>query len=274
MPQLQSALIQKICPSCGNGFMIKPYHSHRKYCCVACAYDSPDRVKKGPKTIPKNATCKSCGKSFTLTHASGKGWFCSQHCARSFNGKKSILRARAVYRPLTGKMVGCKACGKEFYKNPKSKQEFCCQKCAIPTIAKKSSSTMVSNGYYKSCKPFSRSKYGWCEVGGKRFFSRSSWERAYARHLQYLKDSFIIKDWSYEPETIKFPENEMLLFSYTPDFYVTTESGMEIHEVKGWLTVKGKAKLDLMARFFPDRKLIVIGRKWFEAKENKQWLDE
>ena len=82
---------------------------------------------------------------------------------------------------------------------------------------------------------------------------RSTWE--------FIFDLFLdlnnIK-WEYEPETFNFGE-----ITYTPDFYLP-EFDSYI-EIKGWLTDKGKLKIDTFKNKRKDLKLILLRQK--ELKE-------
>lgn len=108
-------------------------------------------------------------------------------------------------------------------------------------------------------------KSGWVEVGGKRFFSRSSWEVRYANRLELLKKAGEIVDWMYEPETFWFPVKRGTN-NYTPDFKVIYPGGrIEFHEVKGWMDSKSQTKIRRMAIYHPKVPLIVVDKKLFKT---------
>jgi len=92
---------------------------------------------------------------------------------------------------------------------------------------------------------------------GDRYF-RSAWEANYARYLNFAKIA-----WEYEAKTFRFERITRGTMSYTPDFWLP-ELGA-YHEVKGWMDPKSKTQLDRMVRYFPDVKVVVIGRDWFGA---------
>ena len=62
--------------------------------------------------------CKQCGKEMQTTAwliKNGRGKFCSKTCqSKWWKGKPSYKRTK----PLTGKIVVCETCGKEFYRMP------------------------------------------------------------------------------------------------------------------------------------------------------------
>lgn len=117
---------------------------------------------------------------------------------------------------------------------------------------------------------YSRTKGGWREVGGKRFFARSRWEANYARYLQWLKERGMIQEWEHEPETFWFEKIKRGVRSYLPDFRVTCAAGtIEYHEVKGWMDNKSKTKIKRMAKYFPAVLLRVFDQAWFKRESKK-----
>lgn len=112
---------------------------------------------------------------------------------------------------------------------------------------------------------FSRGKAAWATIGGKRCFFRSSWELLYARYLEFLKMKGEIIEWEYEPDTFWFEQIRRGVRSYKPDFKVTTRTRSEYHEVKGWMDPKSKTKIDRMARYYPEIKLIVVDNEAMKA---------
>lgn len=82
------------------------------------------------------------------------------------------------------------------------------------------------------------------------FVFKSDWELRYAKYLDSKK-----LDWEYEP--IKFVLKQRRV--YTPDFAVTTKSGVEYHEIKGWLDDGAIGRIVEFARLYPKIRLHVIG---------------
>lgn len=106
------------------------------------------------------------------------------------------------------------------------------------------------------------------DLGGRYF--RSAWEANYCRYLNFLVAQQSIAGWEYEPQTFVFHGVTRGEISYTPDFKVFDFDGShEWHEVKGWMDAKSKAKLNRMAKFYPDERIIVIGKD--EYKAVKKW---
>ena len=97
--------------------------------------------------------------------------------------------------------------------------------------------------------------------GGKRedlggLFVRSGWEANYARYLNWMKERGEIKDWKYEIERFEFPIKRGTR-SYTPDFKVWEKDGSVVyHEVKGWITQKGRTRLKRMSKYYPEIKIV------------------
>jgi len=88
-------------------------------------------------------------------------------------------------------------------------------------------------------------------------YFRSSWEANYARYLNH----FNIK-WAYESTTFKLGQG----VTYTPDFKLGDNTYVEI---KGWLTEKGKKKLNLFKLQYPGVKLILIRRQEYKELYNE-----
>ena len=92
---------------------------------------------------------------------------------------------------------------------------------------------------------------------GDRYF-RSAWEANYARFLTWRKLA-----WEYESKTFRFEGIKRGTMSYTPDFWIPELR--EYHEVKGWMDQRSQTQLARMGRYFPDVRVVVIGRDWFKA---------
>lgn len=105
--------------------------------------------------------------------------------------------------------------------------------------------------------------------GGKRkdlgIYVRSAWEANYARYLIWMKEVGDIKDWKYEPETFSFPVKRGTRF-YTPDFKVWEIDGrITYHEVKGYMTQKGRTALKRMAKYHPEIVIILIDKNYYKS---------
>ena len=108
-----------------------------------------------------------------------------------------------------------------------------------------------------------QSKSGKREDLGNRYF-RSSWEANYARYLNWLIEKGEIRSWEYESETFEFPVKRGNT-RYLPDFKVTNNNNsVEYHEVKGYMTNDSRVKLNRMAKYYPDVKLILIDAPIYE----------
>lgn len=100
------------------------------------------------------------------------------------------------------------------------------------------------------------------DLGGQ--FFRSRWEANYARFLNFSKI-----EWTYEKKTFWFLKIKRGVRSYTPDFFIPSLN--EFHEVKGWMDAKSQTKLKRMKKYYPDTKVIVVGKEWFAAA-NRQGM--
>lgn len=104
---------------------------------------------------------------------------------------------------------------------------------------------------------YSRTKQGRRTDLNNQFF-RSTWEANYARYLHWLVRNSKIKHWEYESDVFEFPI-KCGSYSYRPDFKVINlDDSVEYHEIKGWMDIKSKAKLDAMKTYHPEIELILI----------------
>jgi hypothetical protein len=107
---------------------------------------------------------------------------------------------------------------------------------------------------------------GWVEIGGKRFYAKSKWERRYALYLQFLKEHNEIKDWSYEPKDFWFDKIKRGVRSYKPDFLVIHNNGREEYvEVKGFFDAKSKTKIKRMRIYHPTVQIRLVSSDWFKT---------
>ena len=102
-------------------------------------------------------------------------------------------------------------------------------------------------------------------IGGIDKYFRSTWEANYARFLQYEKENGRIVNWEHEVELFVFDKEKDGVVAYLPDFRITyNDNSVEYHEVKGWMDDDSKQKLKRMKKHYPDKKIIVIDKKWFK----------
>ncbi len=113
----------------------------------------------------------------------------------------------------------------------------------------------MSQNSRKQTHRFSKCRGGYRE--DIKIYVRSSWEANYIRYLNFLG----IK-WKYEPKTFELKEG----YSYTPDFIL--EDGTII-EIKGWMTKKGKFKIEQFKLSYPNLKFKLIQRKEYRKLYKK-----
>ena len=131
------------------------------------------------------------------------------------------------------------------------------------------SDRMMHNMNNKKLSPgYSRGK------SGKRkdlndLYVRSSWEANYARYLNFLIKHKIIFKWEYEPDVFMFEKIKRGTRSYTPDFKI-----WELHdsvpyyvEIKGWMDAKSKTKLKRIAKYYPDVRIVLVGKDEYKKIE-------
>jgi len=239
----ERGFVENTCELCGAKF--NTYWSQkRKYCSEKC-YQA---VHTDNKKIVK--ICQHCGKSFDVYVSDivrdNRGAFCSNEC-RFLEMKTSNVTAV------------CLNCGTEIYTNisriTDGRGKFCSRGCAGVWLAK--------NGEFDYRMKRS-SKSGRRTDLNDRYF-RSSWEANYARYLNWLIQQGEIELWEYEVDTFKFPVKKGNM-SYLPDFKITNPNGtIEYHEVKGYMDDDSRVKLNRMAKYFPDVKVVLIDKEYYAA---------
>lgn len=111
-----------------------------------------------------------------------------------------------------------------------------------------------------------RYRADWAEIGGKRNYYRSLWERNYAYYLEWLKQQGQIRDWQHEPKTFWFDGVRRGVVSYLPDFAVIVgDDSVIYHEVKGWMDPRSATKLRRMAKYHPTVRMHVVTKKQYTA---------
>lgn len=120
---------------------------------------------------------------------------------------------------------------------------------------------------------YSRVRSKSIEIGGQKFFARSSWEANIAAYFEFLKCNGNIKDWEHEPETFWFLKIMRGVRSYKPDFRITNNDGSKYFvEVKGWMDSKSKTKLARFKKYYPELKLELIDEKRYKEIKSKSGL--
>lgn len=101
-------------------------------------------------------------------------------------------------------------------------------------------------------------------------YVRSRWEANIGRYLKFLIEKRKIKKYEYEVDCFEFKKIKRGNRSYTPDFKVFNNDGnIEYWEVKGWMDKDSKVKLKRMGKYYPEVKIILIGKK--EYREIEKW---
>lgn len=117
---------------------------------------------------------------------------------------------------------------------------------------------MTSNGSFPNVQ---RGNY---ETSKGTTFFRSKWEANYSVYLDFLIKQKVIRDWEFEAQTFFFEKIKSGTKKYIPDFKVTMIDGStEFHEVKGFQAAKDKTKWRRMAKYFPDVKLVIIDKAFY-----------
>ncbi len=258
------SMITTHCKTCGSDF--QSYESQKaKFCSPRCAYNDKDRIKHIVKKDRGTRICLHCKKEFQVHTGAPNAKCCSRQCNGSMIGTLALNRTPRPNKHII--TFSCKICGNTFEATRKSERIYCSRKCQLkdPELKKRRVESFNSKIHPNS---YSRTRKGWVEVGGKRFFARSSWEANYGRFLQFQKEQGIILDWDHEPDTFWFEGIKRGVMSFLPDFKVTTTSGIEYHEVKGWMDSRSKTKIKRMAKYHPEVRLIVIDQYRYKSISN------
>ena len=239
----EDGLVENICEHCGKKFNTYS-SSQRKYCSVEC-WQAVHTYEK--KTIK---ICRYCGKNFEVYKSDiereGKGVYCSKTCQLKDAEQANVTTT-------------CMNCGKEI-KTIKSRVrggrgKFCSRGCA--GVWK-----VLSGEFDYNMKR--NSKSGKREDLDNQYF-RSAWEANYARYLNWLIKQGEIKAWEFEVDTFQFPVKRGNM-SYLPDFKITNNDGsIEYHEVKGYMDDNSRVKLNRMAKYYPEVKLVLIDKEFYVA---------
>lgn len=154
-------------------------------------------------------------------------------------------------------MATCQMCGNEF-------------DAFAPDVARGMGKFCSRDCYYAFESTSGHEKYTRA-VGGKRSdldsrYFRSMWEANYARYLNWLVGQGEIVGWEYEVDTFEFGKIKRGQRFYTPDFKIANRDGStEYHEVKGWMDQASKTKMDRMARYYPNIKVLIIDQECYYA---------
>lgn len=251
----------------------------------------------GRKAKSREKNCVICGKAYIDTTKRNVGKTCSKECAYIFgvnqrHAKGSYERTEEQNRKMAEAMQKVREAGgwqisdekkkmlSEKLKNAwasgeqaKKQKQTCIEKYGVEhhmklpefrnltkikhTGRKISEETRkkLSANSQKQTHRFSRCRGGFRE--DLKLYFRSSWEANYARYLNHINTS-----WEYEPTTFDLGEG----YTYTPDFKLNDGSYIEI---KGWLTEKGKMKLERFKSKYPDVKLILLDRNDYRKLVNE-----
>jgi hypothetical protein len=116
-------------------------------------------------------------------------------------------------------------------------------------------------------------RQGWREIGDKKVYCRSRWEANYARYLEWQFQQGFIKEWLHEPQTFWFDKIKRGCVTYLPDFKVISNDGAHFWvEVKGWMDPKSITKIRRFRKYFPEEKLFIIDKKWYQKNNHKMKL--
>lgn len=248
--------LEDTCLYCGTHFAVTK--DKKKYCSQGCwqlamklQSGSKNPSWKGGKVFRE---CLNCGQKISCYPSQNKR-FCSLGC---FGKYKSPSRQGAKNPNHRGGVeVPCAHCGRKTWVCPSRATIYHVHYCSVECF-RKGDFTRDRRRWQKGNRWGAQSrKSGKRSDLGNKFF-RSSWEANYARILNWMKDRGQIFDWAFEADTFEFKGIKRGTRFYTPDFRIWTKTGFEYHEIKGYMTQKGRTALERMGRYHPDIRVILI----------------
>jgi len=277
----------RICVYCGKEFIPRHHGGTKQFCSYSCSskYKWENRERKPKKIITK--ICIECGKEYEKNpNYSLMQWnrnkFCSIKCSVENKRIKDGMTNSERYRRKKGQV---KQGTEEWYKKIKATTK---EGMAKPEVQEKlhrpRKSMSLENRIIKSERLvgrmpknltlnnglYSHIQKGTYECSKGSIYFRSKWEANYALFLDFLIKNNEIKNWEYESDTFMFDEIKLGTRSYTPDFKIyNLDDSIEYHEVKGYMDSRSKTKLKRMAKYFPDIKLILIEREFYNDMYKK-----
>lgn len=237
------------CKQCGREFAVRR-STPRKYCSLACAYASKDRIVERPKDRGFR-TCACCNKTWKVTTRNqGRLTYCSSACCGAARTRTMAMETR-----------NCIICKKAFQTRTAAPLKTCSPKCRNVRRSDVTLNTHLNSP--PSSPRYSNRKSGRrADLGG--LFFRSAWEANYARYLNALITIGQVESWRHEPRVFVFPSKRGAR-SYRPDFEVVTTGGVvEYHEVKGYDYPRGKSCRRKMKRYYPKEKVVLVDKKEYE----------
>lgn len=225
---------------------------NKKYCSKICS-------QKGQVTKYEHR-CLECGNKF-IAHISSKRKFCSYQCFsnRIKNNKKPKKQPKL---PIVKIFKLCKECsGKILSRNKTFCSKICMSKNYQKTLLGSNNPNFGNGekiklaylrGAYDNVDRSNNYSYGY-KIKYKNNTFKSSWEYNFAK---YLDDRKIL--WFYENAKFKLSNNK----NYTPDFYIPNKN--KYYEIKGYWREKSKHKYDLFKKEYPNIKIVLIEKKFYE----------
>ncbi len=254
----------KLCQQCGHSFerpkLSRAQWATIKHCSKRCAWKSRPRKRK------LTAYCHQCGVPFEPYAKSMQ--YCSNKCSglsRQINDglTKSQRHARKngitkfgspEYRSLiSNRTKKAMAAGEVRTKLSRPRQ------AQSPEVRQKHSDALAGIMPKNNKGRWKHVHRGMFNIDGTLTFFRSRWEANYALYLNFLLKRGAILSWEYEPDRFLFEKIQIGTRSYCPDFKIRFPDGcIEYHELKGWMDPKSKTKLNRMAKFFPNIKIVLV----------------
>lgn len=101
---------------------------------------------------------------------------------------------------------------------------------------------------------------------GRSFFMRSTWERNFARYLEFMVNRGEIKEWEYEPQRFFFEGISFGNRTYLPDFRITNIDGSQYYvEVKGFMDKSSKVKIKRFLKYYPGLELQIVDQERYAS---------
>lgn len=95
-------------------------------------------------------------------------------------------------------------------------------------------------------------------------YFRSRMEANVARYANFLQARHEIDHWEYEVDEFEFPVKRGSGKYYKPDFKIwRPDSSYYYWEVKGWMDPVSATKLKRMAKYYPEKEIVLIDTHWY-----------
>ncbi len=251
-----SKKIELKCPVCAKSFTAYNYDvvkRGRRFCSILCQHVPETKAIPPKEEIEKlywteKLSTNQLSKHYKVSKGTIYNWF-----------KKYSIKTRTAGQGVTIAQTGTTQ-----------------SEATKLAISKAHMGKICPHLYGKNNPMFKKLSNGsnWAKGGVREdlgIYVRSSWEANFCRYLNFLKNKGVLYAWEFEPDTFYFEGIKRGCVSYTPDFKIweTNSSTPYYIEVKGWMNKTSITKLKRMAKYYPDIRVDIVGKKEYHEIKNK-----